>query len=320
MKALVICGPTGSGKSRLAVNLAKKLNGVVINADSIQIYREIKILSGRPDFDDYREAPHRLYGIMSVYNTCSVGVWREMALATIKECEYAGKLPIICGGTGLYIKFLLDELSAIPKIPNSIKLEARLELERIGNEDFRDLLAKSDPVSAAKIKTGDTNRLLRAWEVFKTTAKPLSYWHERHKKQNTQHKFFKVLLMPNREVLYSDCDKRFLNFVNQGAVDEARQINITSPSSELPALKTLGLSELIKCAKGELELSDAVEQAQRATRRYAKRQITWFRHQLDEDFLIESLDDKETVFDCLDKIANFLKKDLSKVTYAKISK
>ena len=138
MKALVICGPTGSGKSRLAVNLAKKLNGVVINVDSIQIYREIKILSGRPDFDDYREAPHRLYGIMSVYNTCSVGVWREMALATIKECEFVGKLPIICGGTGLYIKFLLDELSAIPKIPNSIKLEARLELERMGNEGFRD--------------------------------------------------------------------------------------------------------------------------------------------------------------------------------------
>ena len=309
MKVLVICGPTGSGKSRLAINLAKKLNGVVINADSIQIYREIKILSGRPDFDDYREAPHRLYGIMSVYNTCSVGVWREMALATIKECEFAGKLPIICGGTGLYIKFLLDELSVIPKIPNSIKLEARLELERIGNEDFRDLLAKSDPVSAAKIKTGDTNRLLRAWEVFKTTAKPLPYWHELHKKQNTEHKFFKVLLMPNREVLYSDCDKRFLNFVNQGAVDEARQINITSPGSEL-----------IKCANGELQLSDAVEQAQRATRRYAKRQITWFRHQLDEDFLIESLDDKETVFDCLDKIANFLKKDLSKLTYTKISK
>ena len=138
---------------------------------------------------------------------------------------------------------------------------------------------------------------------------------QRNKKQNTAHKFFKVLLMPNREVLYSDCDKRFLNFVNQGAVDEARQINITSPSSELPALKTLGLSELIKCANGELQLSDAVEQAQRATRRYAKRQITWFRHQLDEDFLIESLDDKETVFDCLDKIANFLKKDLKENKY-----
>ena len=319
MKALVICGPTGSGKSRLAVNLAKKLNGVVINADSIQIYREIKILSGRPDFDDYREAPHRLYGIMSVYNTCSVGVWREMALATIKECEFVGKLPIICGGTGLYIKFLLDELSAIPKIPNSIKLEARLELERIGNEGFRDLLAKSDPVSASKIKTGDTNRLLRAWEVFKTTAKPLPYWHELHKKQNTEHKFFKVLLMPNREVLYSDCDKRFLNFVNQGAVDEAREFNINSLSSESPALKTLGLSELIQYTKGELDLSEAIERAQRATRRYAKRQITWFRHQLDEDFLIESLDDKKTVFDCLNKVMNFLKKDLSKVIYTKVS-
>ena len=308
MKALVICGPTGSGKSRLAVNLAKKLNGVVINADSIQIYREIKILSGRPNLDDYREAPHRLYGIMSVNNTCTVGVWREMAFATIKECEFAGKLPIICGGTGLYIKFLLDKLSTIPKIPNSIKLEARLELERIGNEGFRELLSKSDPVSAAKIKTGDTNRLLRAWQVFKATAKPLPYWHERHKKQDAKHKFFKVLLMPNREVLYSDCDKRFLSFVNQGALEEAREINITSPSYESPALKTLGLSELIQYTKGELELSDAVERAQRATRRYVKRQITWFRHQLDEDFLIESLDDKERVFDCLDKIMNFLKR------------
>ena len=151
MKAVIICGPTGAGKSSLALNLAEKFKGVIINADSVQIYREIKILSGRPTFDDYRQAPHRLYGIMSIFKPCTLGIWRKMALETIKECELSGRLPIICGGTGLYIKFLLNELSAIPEIPPSIKLEAREKLEDLGNENFRELLSKNDPVSARRI-------------------------------------------------------------------------------------------------------------------------------------------------------------------------
>ena len=163
MKAIIICGPTGAGKSSMALNLAKKFKGVIINADSVQIYREIKILSGRPTSDDYRQAPHRLYGIMSIFKPCTLGIWRKMALEIIKECERSGHLPIICGGTGLYTKFLLNELSAIPEIPPSIKLEAREKLKELGNENFRELLSKNDPVSASRIKSGDTNRLLRAW-------------------------------------------------------------------------------------------------------------------------------------------------------------
>ena len=306
MKAVIICGPTGAGKSSLALNLAEKFKGVIINADSVQIYREIKILSGRPTFDDYRQAPHRLYGIMSIFKPCTLGIWRKMALETIKECELSGRLPIICGGTGLYIKFLLNELSAIPEIPPSIKLEAREKLAVLGNENFRELLSKNDPVSASRIKSGDTNRLLRAWEVFTATTKPLSYWHKKSRKAGSQHKFFKVCLMPERKALYSICDQRFLEFVEQGAVEEARAFDFITASPELPASKTLGLLELIKYTKGELELSDAVEQAQRATRRYAKRQLTWFRHQLDEDFLIQNLRCRKTVSDCFKKIVNFL--------------
>ena len=306
MKAVIICGPTGAGKSSLALNLAEKFEGVIINADSVQIYREIKILSGRPTSDDYRKAPHRLYGIMSIFKPCTLGIWRKMALETIKECELSGRLPIICGGTGLYIKFLLNELSAIPEISPSIKLEAREKLKELGNENFRELLSKNDPVSASRIKSGDTNRLLRAWEVFTATTKPLSYWHKKSRKAGSQHKFFKVCLMPERKALYSICDQRFLEFVEQGAVEEARAFDFITASPELPASKTLGLLELIKYTKGELELSDAVEQAQRATRRYAKRQLTWFRHQLDEDFLIQNLRCRKTVSDCLKKIVNFL--------------
>ena len=306
MKAVIICGPTGAGKSSLALNLAEKFKGVIINADSVQIYREIKILSGRPTSDDYRKAPHRLYGIMSIFKPCTLGIWRKMALETIKECELSGRLPIICGGTGLYIKFLLNELSAIPEISPSIKLEAREKLKELGNENFRELLSKNDPVSASRIKSGDTNRLLRAWEVFTATTKPLSYWHKKSRKAGSQHKFFKVCLMPERKALYSICDQRFLEFVEQGAVEEARAFDFITASPELPASKTLGLLELIKYTKGELELSDAVEQAQRATRRYAKRQLTWFRHQLDEDFLIQNLRCRKTVSDCFKKIANFL--------------
>ncbi|MEC7148391.1 MAG: tRNA (adenosine(37)-N6)-dimethylallyltransferase MiaA [Pseudomonadota bacterium] len=306
MKAVIICGPTGAGKSSLALNLAEKFEGVIINADSVQIYREIKILSGRPTSDDYRKAPHRLYGIMSIFKPCTLGIWRKMALETIKECELSGRLPIICGGTGLYIKFLLNELSAIPEISPSIKLEAREKLKELGNENFRELLSKNDPASASRIKSGDTNRLLRAWEVFTATTKPLSYWHKKSRKAGSQHKFFKVCLMPERKALYSICDQRFLEFVEQGAVEEARAFDFITASPELPASKTLGLLELIKYTKGELELSDAVEQAQRATRRYAKRQLTWFRHQLDEDFLIQNLSCSKTVSDCFKKIVNFL--------------
>ena len=306
MKAVIICGPTGAGKSSLALNLAEKFEGVIINADSVQIYREIKILSGRPTSDDYRKAPHRLYGIMSIFKPCTLGIWRKMALETIKECELSGRLPIICGGTGLYIKFLLNELSAIPEISPSIKLEAREKLKELGNENFRELLSKNDPASASRIKSGDTNRLLRAWEVFTATTKPLSYWHKKSRKAGSQHKFFKVCLMPERKALYSICDQRFLEFVEQGAVEEARAFDFITASPELPASKTLGLLELIKYAKGELELSDAVEQAQRTTRRYAKRQLTWFRHQLDEDFLIQNLSCRKTVSDCFKKIVNFL--------------
>jgi len=306
MKAVIICGPTGSGKSSLALNLAKKFKGVIINADSVQIYREIKVLSGRPTSDDYRQAPHRLYGVMSIFKPCTLGVWRKMALETIKECDLSGHLPIICGGTGLYIKFLLNELSPIPDIPPSIKLEAREKLEELGNENFRELLLKNDPVSAYRIKLGDTNRLLRAWEVFTATTKPLSYWHEQSRETGSKDKFFKVCLMPKREVLYSKCDKRFLDFVELGALEEAEALNFITASPELPASKTLGLLELIKYTKGELELSEAIDQAQRTTRRYAKRQLTWFRHQIDEDFLIQNLCCRKTVSDCFEKIVNFL--------------
>ena len=306
MKAVIICGPTGSGKSSLALNLAEKFKGVIINADSVQIYREIKVLSGRPTSDDYRQAPHRLYGVMSIFKPCTLGIWRKMALETIKECDLSGHLPIICGGTGLYIKFLLNELSPIPDIPPSIKLEAREKLEELGNENFRELLLKNDPVSACRIKLGDTNRLLRAWEVFRATTKPLSYWHEQSRETGSQDKFFKVCLMPKREVLYSKCDKRFLDFVELGAIEEAEALNFITASPELPASKTLGLLELIKYTKGELKLSEAIEQAQRTTRRYAKRQLTWFRHQFDEDFLIQNLCCRKTVSDCFEKIVNFL--------------
>ena len=306
MKAVIICGPTGSGKSSLALNLAEKFKGVIINADSVQIYREIKVLSGRPTSDDYRQAPHRLYGVMSILKPCTLGIWRKMALETIKACDLSGHLPIICGGTGLYIKFLLNELSPIPDIPPSIKLEAREKLEKLGNENFRELLLKNDPVSAYRIKLGDTNRLLRAWEVFTATTKPLSYWHEQSRETGSKDKFFKVCLMPKREVLYSKCDKRFLDFVELGAIEEAEALNFITASPELPASKTLGLLELIKYTKGELELSEAIEQAQRTTRRYAKRQLTWFRHQFDEDFLIQNLCCRKTVSDCFKKIVNFL--------------
>ncbi len=288
--AIVIAGPTASGKSGLALNLAREMNGVVINADSMQVYAGLPILTAQPSAEDQAAAPHRLYGVLPPSELCSAARWRDLAAAEMEAAWVAGKLPIIVGGTGLYIRSLMQGLSPIPDIPDSIRESARARMEALGNAAFQTALAERDPVTAARLKTGDTQRLVRAMEVLDATGRPLSEWQAEPMVGGVAAQWFTMALLPERDRLYSACDGRFKAMVRNGALIEAASIMEQALTPALPALKALGLRELSAHLADEMSLNDAVIAACQATRNYAKRQQTWFRHQFNaQETLSEQL-------------------------------
>ena len=287
---LVIAGPTASGKSRLALDLAAARRGTVINADSMQVYRELRILTARPDAAEMARAPHRLYGILSAAEACSAARWRALALAAIEEARAEGRLPILVGGTGLYLRALFDGLAEIPPIPRDLRAAARARHRDLGGQAFRAELARRDPESAARLAAGDTQRLVRAWEVVEATGRPLPDWQRAGGAGMGAHAYRAVLLMPPRDALYAACDARFGAMVAAGALDEVRALLALGLDPALPALKSLGVRELARHLVGEWTLEQAVEKARQATRNYAKRQTTWFRHQFAPDLVLEGPD------------------------------
>lgn len=284
---VVIAGPTASGKSRLAQAIAEAFDGVVINADSMQVYRELRILSGRPDAAALARVPHRLYGALPASERCSAGRWRTMAEAEIEAAQGAGRLPIVAGGTGLYIKALMAGLAPIPEIPPAARRAARARLSRQGGEAMLAELARRDPETAARLAAGDSQRLVRAWEVLEATGQGLSEWQQgppaggaMGRPQRGGGSFLTLLLDPPRQALYAACDARFDEMLSAGAVAEVRALDALGLDPELPAMKALGVPELRRHLGGELTLDEATRRAKQATRNYAKRQRTWFRHQL----------------------------------------
>lgn len=278
-QVVVIGGPTASGKSALAVDLARTTGGVVINADSMQVYRDLEILTARPDAADRARAPHRLYGILAGTERCSVARWREMALAEIDEAHAAGRLPIVVGGTGLYLRALMEGLADIPEIPPHIR-QATVELHQVlGNEAFHEELGRRDPRAAARLHPGDTQRLIRAFEVMAATGRSIVDWQAEPAQPPEGLSFYAVALLPDREALYSVCDARLVAMIRRGALEEVRALDRAGLDSALPVMKALGVPELLRHVRGEIDLEEAVEAAQQSTRRYAKRQLTWFRHQ-----------------------------------------
>ncbi len=292
---LIIGGPTASGKSALAVAVAEALGGVVINADSMQVYRELAILTNRPPPAVLARVPHRLYGFLAVSEVCSVGRWREMALREIAACGSEGRLPVIAGGTGLYLRALVKGLAAVPEIPEAVRRAARVRHAELGGEAFHGELARRDPQMAARLVPIDAPRLIRAWEVVVATGNSLAQWLAEAKDVKAAAGLGRpsamLILTPPREQLYEACNARFLEMIARGALGEARRLDELAASlasapgrdPDLPALKALGVPELRRHLHGETTLEEAVAQAQRATRRYAKRQLTWFRHQVDGD-------------------------------------
>lgn len=285
---VVITGPTASGKSGLALALAEAFDGVIINADSMQVYGELEILTARPGAADMARAPHRLYGQLSGRERCSAGRWRALALEEISSVQAAGKLAILAGGTGLYIRALEQGLADVPAIPAEARTAA-MDLHReLGGVAFHAALAARDPVMAARLNPGDSQRMIRAWEVFEASGRSLADWQaapgsDSGTRGPAPYRFLHLVCLPPRSDLYAVCDARFLSMLERGALEEVQALLALGLDPALPVMKALGVQELARYLAGELPLAQAVEAAQQATRNYAKRQMTWFRNQLLKD-------------------------------------
>ena len=281
---IIVAGPTASGKSALALELAAARGGTIINADSQQIYRDLMILSARPDPAAMARVPHRLYGFLDAAERGSVALWRERALIEIAAARAAMRVPFLVGGTGLYLRALARGLAPVPAIPASVRAEAAELYDELGGAEFRERLAALDPDAATRLPPGDRQRLLRAWEVVRATGQPLGEW-QRGAPATAPLRFATILIMPPREALYAACDRRFEQMIAKGALDEAAALVARGLPADLPAMKAVGVPELMRHLRGEIPLPEAVAEAQRATRRYAKRQMTWFRHQIVADLV-----------------------------------
>jgi tRNA dimethylallyltransferase len=283
---LVVTGPTASGKSALALALATAAHGTIINADSLQTYHDLSILTARPDRAAERLAPHRLYGYLDAAERGSAAAWRARAEDEIDAATAAGRLPIVVGGTGFYLQALMQGLAPVPDIPEEIRHEAIALHRALGGARFRERLAALDPMTARRLPAGDTQRLVRAFEVVRATGVPLAAWQCRPH-EAPPHRFATIRLMPPRDRLYRACDSRFAAMIEAGALAEAAALLARGLDPDLPAMKAIGLPELSAHLRGELPLAAAVAAGQRATRRYAKRQITWLRHQSAADLVLE---------------------------------
>ncbi|MEI6984538.1 MAG: tRNA (adenosine(37)-N6)-dimethylallyltransferase MiaA [Rhodospirillaceae bacterium] len=278
---LVIGGPTASGKSGLALELARKLGGAVINADSMQVYRDLAILTSRPGVEALKAVPHLLYGELSACDVCSAARWRDLAISAIFGAQAAGQVPVVTGGTGLYLRALLEGLAVVPSIPSEIRQAARLRLEVLGAAGLHAELGARDPDRALRLRPEDGQRLVRAWEVLEATGKSLSLWQKAGSDGPPPGLHFAIIVLdPSRPELYATCDGRFGAMVAAGALDEVRALVSSNLDPALPLMKALGVPELRRHLAGELSLDQSIALAQQSTRRYAKRQVTWFRHQL----------------------------------------
>lgn len=271
--ALIVAGPTASGKSALAMDLAERLGGVVINADAMQVYRELRILTARPTAAEEARVPHRLYGVRPAEEPGSVAWWRGEALREMA----AARLPILCGGTGLYLTALTEGLSPIPDPGPTARAEARRRLAEEGPAALHAALAAVDPATAARLRPTDSQRLARAWEVWLGTGRGLVAW-QTEQGEPAPYRFSAILLDPPREALREAIARRFAAMLDEGAVAEVAALLALGLDPALPAMRAHGVPELAAYLRGEITLVEAQRRAERATGQYAKRQATWFRH------------------------------------------
>ncbi|WP_454644438.1 tRNA (adenosine(37)-N6)-dimethylallyltransferase MiaA [Bradyrhizobium liaoningense] len=282
-KAVLIAGPTASGKSALALELALATGGVVINADSMQVYRDLRIITARPTAADEALVAHRLYGHVDAAVNFSAGAWVSDAAKALDEARAQGRPPIFIGGTGLYFKALTAGLSVVPPIPAEVRDDVRARLERNGVEALHAELARRDPAAAERLNLRDRTRIARALEVIEATGRSLLDWHrEGQPPLLPKDSFRAVFLAPERDELYARIDARFDAMLGAGALREVERLAARQLDPLLPAMKAHGVPALIRHLRGELSLEEAASIGRADTRHYAKRQFTWFRHQLPE--------------------------------------
>jgi tRNA dimethylallyltransferase len=280
-KAVLIAGPTASGKSALALELAQKVGGVVINTDSMQVYRDLRVITARPTSAEEAQVPHRLYGHVDAGVNFSAGAWVTDATKVLAETRAAGRLPIFVGGSGLYFKALTRGLSAVPPIAAEVREAVRARLERDGVEALHAELVRRDPVSAERLKPRDRARIARALEVVEATGRSLTDWHrEGLPPLLSSGEFSALFLAPERDSLYARIDARFEVMLAGGALDEVTALASRNLDPLLPAMKAHGVPALIRHLRGEITREAVAEIGRADTRHYAKRQFTWFRHQL----------------------------------------
>ncbi|MBI1619618.1 tRNA (adenosine(37)-N6)-dimethylallyltransferase MiaA [Aquamicrobium zhengzhouense] len=284
--AILIAGPTASGKSALAIRLALQQDGVIVNTDSMQVYSVLHHLTARPSAEDESRVPHRLYGTVSPAIAYSTGEWARAVSNLVRNAELQDKTIIFVGGTGLYFRALTEGLSSMPEVDPAIRQRWRDALQAEGAAKLHNILQTRDPIAAEAIRVTDGQRIVRALEVEEASGKPISWW-QGQRGQPIVHApgARKIVLTPDRAWLAERIGDRFDIMIKAGAMDEVDQIAKLDLDPALPAMKAIGLRELLQVRRGELSMADAVELAKTMTRQYAKRQSTWFRTQLDESWM-----------------------------------
>jgi len=280
---ILLAGPTASGKSALALALAEKFGGTIINADSMQVYRDLRLITARPRVEEERRMPHALYGHVDAAENYSVGAWRSEAAAELAMAERQSRAAIVVGGTGLYFNALTRGLTAMPPIPKQVRDDVRARLKSDGAAALHDELKRLDPHAAARLNRGDRARISRALEVMVATGRSIRDWHEDAKPDGPDSlRAVRIFLSPERDELARRIGARFDAMIEAGAIEEVRALMARNLDPSLPAMKAHGVPWLIHQLRGEITLEQAVEGAKRDTRRYTKRQETWFRNQLPE--------------------------------------
>ncbi|MCY1669185.1 tRNA (adenosine(37)-N6)-dimethylallyltransferase MiaA [Rhizobium sp. SL86] len=284
-EAILITGPTASGKSALALELADRHGGVVVNADSMQVYDTLRVLTARPSETEMAGIPHRLYGHVPATTAYSTGDWLrdvETLLATLRE---EGRLPVFVGGTGLYFKALTGGLSDMPTIPDELRERLRQRLIEEGPAPLHRELAVRDPVSAGRLQQSDGQRIVRALEVVEATGQSIVTYQERRGPILVDpDRAEKIVVLPDRALLHRRIDRRFEIMLETGAIDEVRALQALSPSPDMPVMKAIGVAEISALLRGEMTPAAVIERGSALTRQYAKRQMTWFRNQMDESW------------------------------------
>ncbi len=294
--AILIAGPTASGKSALALDLAVREGGVVVNADSMQVYSVLNVLTARPGAEELARVPHLLYGHVHPSVPYSTGAWMRDVERLAGEGAFAGRRAIFVGGTGLYFRALTEGIAEMPDIPEAVRGRWRGELLRHGAPRLHAVLAARDPAAAARLRPGDGQRIVRALEVLDASGRSILDWQAGRASPMIDRASARLLVMaPERAALVRRIDDRFDRMIGNGALEEVRRLAALGLDPALPAMKAIGVPELQAVLAGELDAGDAIAHAKIATRQYAKRQATWFRHQLGPEWArLSSVDEAET--------------------------